>query len=87
MLVQQSAEIHPIELIAAQDQVIIIRTLEEVAHVLADGVSRALIPLRACRCLLRSENVDKTAREIVELIARLNVAMQRHAVELRQNID
>ena len=84
---QQGAKIHPVKLIAAQDEVIIERPLEEVAHVLPDGVGRALIPLRAFRRLLRREDIDEAAREIVELVARLDMAMQRHAVELRQHID
>ena len=76
---QQSAEIHPVKLIAAQDDVVIERPLQEVAHVLAHRVGRALIPLRVFRRLLRGEDVDETARKIVELVARLDVAMQRHA--------
>ena len=85
VLMQQRAKIHPVKLVAAQDQVVIVRPLEEVAHVLPHRVGRSLIPLRALRRLLRGENVDEAARKIVELVARLNVAMQRHAVELRQH--
>src|SRR5438874_9895755 len=44
-------------------------------------------PLRARRRLLRGENVDEAARKIVELITRLNMPMQRHAVKLREHID
>src|SRR3984893_4307837 len=76
VLVQQRAKIHPVQLIAAQNQIIIERALEEVAHVLPDGVGRALIPLRARRRLLRRKNIDETAREIVELVARLDMSMQ-----------
>ena len=36
---------------------------------------------------MSGENVHKAAREIVELVAVLNVPMQRHAVELGQHID
>ena len=84
---QQGAEIHPVKLIAAEDEVIIERPLQEVAHVLPHRVRRALIPLRAFRRLLRGQDVDEAARKIVELVARLDMAMQRHAVELRQHID
>ncbi len=87
VLVQQRAKIHPVQLIAAQNQIIIERALEEVAHVLPDRVGRALIPLRARRRLLRRKNIDETAREIVELVARLDMSMQRHAVELRQHVN
>ena len=84
---EQRAKIHAIRLIAAQDQVIIERPLEEVAHVLPHRVRRALIPLRAFRRLLRCENIDEAAGEIIELIARLNMSMQRHAVELREDVN
>ena len=87
MLVEQRAKIHPVKLIAAQDDVIIERPLQEVAHILADRIGRALIPLRTLRCLLRREDVHKAARKIVELVARLDMAVQRHAIELRQHID
>jgi hypothetical protein len=54
---------------------------------LANGVGRALVPLRTFGCLLCGQNVDEAAGKIIEFIARLNVAMQRHAVELGQNIN
>src|SRR5205823_8547337 len=85
VLMKQRPKIHPVKLIATQDEVIVERPLEKVPHVLADGVSGTLIPLRAFGSLLGRENVHETAREIVELIARLDVPMQRHAVELRQD--
>src|SRR5947209_6104438 len=81
------SKIHSVKLVAAQDQVIIKRAFEEVAHVLADSVGGALIPLRAGRRLLRSKNVDETARKVVELVAGLNMSMQRHAVELSENVN
>src|SRR5256885_2685872 len=87
MLMQQRAKIHPVKLIAAENEVVIERALQEVAHVLAHRIRGSLIPLRTLRCLLRRQDVDKTARKIVELVARLNMSMQRHAVELRQHVD
>src|SRR2546430_934623 len=80
-------KIHSIKLIAAEDEVIIERAFEEVAHVLPHCVRRSLIPLRTFGSLLRGENIDEAAREIVELVARLHMSMQRHAVELSQHID
>src|SRR5664279_863635 len=82
---EERPKIHPGKLIAAQDDVIIVRLLQEVAHVLAHRVRGPLIPLRSFRRLLGSEDVYETARKIIELVARLDVAMQRHAVELRQD--
>ena len=87
MLMEQSAEIHPVKLIAAENDVVIERPLQEVAHVLAHRVRRSLIPLRAFRGLLGRQDVDEAARKIIEFVTRLDVAMQRHAVELGQDID
>jgi hypothetical protein len=87
VLVQQCAEIHPVKLIAAEDEIVVERALEEVAHVLPHRVRCALIPIGVLGRLLRGQNVDKAAREVVELVARLDVAMQRHRVELRQHVD
>ncbi len=83
VLMKQRPEIHPVKLVPAQDEEIIVRLLEEITQVLADRVGRALIPLRPLGRLLGGEDVDKTAREIIELVARLDVPVKRHAVELR----
>ena len=75
VLVKQDAKIHPVKLVAAQDQIIGERAFEEVAHVLPDGIGRALIPVRTLGCLLRGQNLDEAAGEIVELVARSDVSM------------
>jgi hypothetical protein len=84
---QERAKIHPIKLVAAQNQIKLEWSLEEVTHVLPNGIGSALVPLRTFGRLLRRQNIDEAAGKIVELITRLNVAMQRHGVELRQQID
>src|SRR5438105_10520817 len=84
---QERAKIHPIKLVATENQIKLVRSLEEVAHILPDRVGGSLIPLRTFGRLLGGKNIDEAARKIVELIARLNVAMQRHGVELREQID
>ena len=45
VLAQHFSVIHAVELIAAEDDVIVVRTLEEVAQVLPNSVGRALIPM------------------------------------------
>ncbi|KAG0505276.1 MAG: hypothetical protein Udaeo_13910 [Candidatus Udaeobacter sp.] len=75
VLMQQRSKVHPVELVAAQDQVIIVWVLKEVAHVLPYRVGGSLVPLRAFGRLLRGENIHKAARKIIELVARLNVPM------------
>ncbi len=75
VLMEQCAKIHPVKLIAAENEVVIERALEEIAHVLPHGVRRSLIPLRTFRSLLRRQDVDKAARKIIELVAGLNMSM------------
>ena len=53
VLMQQYPKLHPIKLVAAEDEIVIERLLEKVTHVLPDGVGRALIPLRSGWRLLR----------------------------------
>src|SRR5437667_2542132 len=76
-----------IPLMTAQDYVKSERPLEEIAHVLPHRIGSPLIPLRAGGRLLSRKNIYKAARKIVELVAGLNMSMQRHGVELRQQID
>ena len=87
VLMQERSEIHSVELVAAQNEEIIVGLLEKVAQVLADGVGRALIPLRTLRSLLGGEDVDETAGKVIKLVARLNMTMKGHAVELGQHIN
>ena len=54
---------------------------------LAHGVRCALVPTRSFWRLLGREYFHKVRGEIVELIARVNMTIQRGAVELRQNVD
>ena len=87
VLMKDFSKIHSVELVAAQNEKIIERALEEVAHVLPDGIGRSLVPLRALGSLLSGEYVDETAGEIVELVAGLDMSMERHAVELGQHVN
>ena len=73
VLMQQLAEIHTIKLVAAQDQIKIVRPLEKITHILPHRVRCPLIPLRAGGRLLSGENIHKAARKIVELVAGLDV--------------
>src|SRR5437764_439627 len=84
---QERAKIHPIKLVAAQNQIKLERSLEEVTHVLPHGVGSALVPLRTFGRLLGRQNIDEAAGKIVELVTRLNMPVQRHGVELREQID
>ena len=68
VLLEHLAEVHAVELIAAEDDVVLVRVLEEIAEVLPHGVGGALVPARVRGRLLRGEDLDEAAGEIVELV-------------------
>jgi hypothetical protein len=43
--------------------------------------------MRPLRRLLRRQNLNETRGKIVKLVARIDVAVQRHAIELSEHID
>jgi len=87
VLAHQFAEVHAVELITAEDEKVLMIALEKVAHVLTHGICGALIPALAIGRLLRGEHLDKTAGELVEAVGAVQVAVQRGAVELGENIN
>ena len=87
MLPQNVAIIHSVKLVAAEDDVVIDLPLEEVAEVLPDRVGCSLIPVRSLGSLLRGENLHEAWCEIVELVAGIDMPVQRHAVELGEHVD
>ena len=76
MLTQNLTIIHSVELVAAENDIVIERALEEVAKILPDGVRGALVPMRPRRRLLRREDLDETGREVVELECGVDMPMQ-----------
>ena len=64
--VDQLAVVHAVEVIAGEDQVVVGVDAGEVPGRLADGVGRALVPVRVVRRLLGREDLDEAAREAVE---------------------
>ena len=87
MLVQQRAKIHPVKLIAAENEVVIVRAVRGSSACSGARRRPCLDTIASLPGLLRGEDLDEAAREIVELVARLDMAMQRHAVELRQHVN
>src|SRR5260370_36765628 len=84
---QQIDEVHPIKLGAAQNQEVLKFAFQEITQVLPDRVRCSLIPTRAFRRLLGRKNLNEVIREIIELVAGVDVPVQRSAVELGQYID
>ena len=62
-------------------------TVQEVAQILAHGVGCALVPTRTLRGLLGGEDLNEAFAKLVELVAGVDVPVQRGAVELRQHVD
>ena len=87
MLGDDLAEIHPVELVAAQNEHVIERMIQKMNHVLAHGVGGALIPRGVRRRLFGGEDFHEAAAEVVELVGLRDVPVQRGGVELRQQID
>src|SRR6516162_1188288 len=82
MCLQQVCVIHPVELIAAQDEVIFIRAIQKVAEILAHRVCRALVPAGVLRCLLGGKNLNEAISKAVKFVAARDVAVQGLAVKL-----
>ena len=87
MLTDDPAKIHPIQLVAAEDEQVIEIVIEEVREIFPHGVGGTFIPRRVGERLPRREDFHEAARKEVEFIRARNVAVQRGGIELRQNVN
>src|SRR5579884_3694551 len=87
VLVHDAAEIHPIKLVAAQDEQIFEIMVQDVNQIFAHGIGGTLIPRRIGKRLFGGKYLDEPAAEMVELVRLRDVAMQGSGVELRQQIN
>ena len=83
--VDQFREVHPVEMVAREDQVVVGSVAGEVARRLAHGVGRALEPVRVVGRLLGGQDVDEAAREQVHPVRLRDVPVERGRVELRED--
>ena len=83
----QEPVIHAVKLIAGQDEDVRARVLLDLADVLADGVSRSLVPVRSFDRLLCRQDFDKPVVEHVELVGVRDVPVQADGHELSQHVD
>src|SRR6185369_414574 len=79
--------VHPIEMVAGEDEIVVGRMLTEVTRRLTNGIRGALVPVRVVGRLLGGEDFDEAARKTVEPIGVGNVAIERRRIELRQDED
>ena len=77
MRVDQLGEIHPVDVIAGEHQVVLRLEFAEMARRLPDRVGRALEPLLAFGRLLGREDLDEAAREHVHPVGLRDVAVER----------
>ena len=87
MLLDHTLEIHPIQLVAAQDQQVIEVISEEVNQILAHGIGGALVPGSIRQGLLGGEDLDEAAGKQVKLVRLGNMPVQRGGIELGQNVN
>ena len=80
------AEVHPIELIAGENQHDFNARLLDVAEVLPHGVGGALVPIGVVERLLGGQNFDEAAVEGVEIVRAADVAVQTDGIELGEQI-
>ena len=85
--VDQLAVVHPIEMIAGEDEVIVGVVADEMARRLADRISRPLIPVRIVRRLLGRQNFDRSLAERVHPVGLRDVPVQRRGIELCEHED
>ena len=87
VLGDDAPEIHPVKLVAAQDQHVFEIMVQEMDQVFPHGVGRALIPGGVGKGLFGREDFHEAAGEMIELVGLRNVPVQRGGVELGQQID
>ena len=87
MMLDHLLEVHPIELIAREDEDEVVAVLGKIRDVAAHGVGRALIPALVLHRLLGGEHFDEAAAERVKLVSVGDMPVQADGVELRQHED
>ena len=87
MVREELFQVHPVELVAGEDQVVLRSLGPEVNEVLAHRVTGALVPAFMVERLLGGEDLDEPLRERVEDVRVRDVQVQRGGVELREYVD
>jgi len=75
VLLKKQTVVHPVKLVATQNEIEFIWSFEKITEILPYSVCRSLVPPRTLWCLLRCEDFDKALRKIVEFITGVNMAM------------
>ena len=84
---QHLVKIHPVQLVAGEDEHVINIRLADALQLLPNGVRGPLIPAGARHRLLSGQNLDKAATERIEFVGLPNVPMKTDRVELSQKVN
>ena len=79
--------VHPVELVAREDQHVPNVGLLDVAEVLPNRVGRALVPAGVVGRLLGREDFHESAVERIKRVRPADVAVEAHGVELRKHVN
>ena len=79
--------VHPVKMIAREDQIVVGVVAHEVPRGLSHRVGRALKPVRVVGGLLGRENLDEPGAEQIHPVRLGDVAVERRRVELREDED
>ena len=87
VVIHEGAVVHPVELVAGKDQVVVHIPLLKQPLVFAHRIGGAFKPARALGGLLRSQHLHETLAEAGgEVVALGEVPVEGGAVELRQHV-
>jgi hypothetical protein len=87
MPVEHTSQIHSIELVSTENDVVIGILVVEVSHVLSDSISSTLVPGISLISLLCSKNLDKPVGEGVENIGVGDMVVKGGRVELGEDVN
>jgi hypothetical protein len=81
------SKVHAIELVATENEVVVVGPLKEIAEILTDGIRSSLVPFSTAGGLLGREDVHEVPPKLVEFVSVADVAIERLTVELGENVD
>ena len=79
--------IHPVQVIAGENQVLIDIPFLEQPEIFTHGVSSSFEPTRAFQGLLGRQHFDKSLGEACHAVSARNMPVERGRVKLRQNVN
>jgi hypothetical protein len=87
VLSHNTAIVHPVQLVAAQNEQVIEMMVQKMNEIFSHGISGALVPGRVRKRLLRGQYFHEAAGKMIEFVRLRNVPVHRGRVELCEDID